>query len=170
MNDYTADKPGGITHFLRSSLSSKGQALVEFTLVFIILVIVAWIPADFGLAFYTAQLASNAARDGARIAAADRTLTAGNPSCTLGTTCNSATGALKKAADRLSPALLPGATVQLNFPFTGSAANCDQTVRVSIAGTYNFFFYQLLRLFGISSAGSPTSIQRQNIMRWEHQC
>jgi Flp pilus assembly protein TadG len=170
MNDYIPDKPRGITKSLRSSLTSKGQALVEFTLVFIILVIVAWIPADFGLAFYTAQLASNAARDGARIAAADRTLTAGNPSCILGTTCNSATGALKKAADRLSPALLPGATVRLDFPFTGSAANCDQTVRVRIVGNYNFFFYQLLRLFGISSAGLPASIERQNIMRWEHQC
>jgi Flp pilus assembly protein TadG len=169
MNEYTADKRYGITKCLCPSLSSKGQGVVEFTLVFILLVIVAWIPADFGLAFYTAQLASNAARDGARIAAADRTLTAGS-SCVLGSTCNSATGALKKAADRLSPALLPAATVQLDFPWTGSAANCDQTVRVRIAGNYNFFFYQLLRLFGISSAGLPTSIQRQNIMRWEHQC
>jgi Flp pilus assembly protein TadG len=169
MNDYTFDKRCGIANSLRSSLTSKGQALVEFTLVFLILVIVAWIPADFGLAFYTAQLASNAARDGARIAAADRTLTAGS-SCVLGSTCNTATGALRKAADRLSPALLPGATVQLNFPFTGSLANCDQTVRVRIDGNYNLVFYQLLRLFGISWAGNPTSIQRQNIMRWEHQC
>jgi Flp pilus assembly protein TadG len=169
MNDYTFDKRCDIARSLCSSLTSKGQALVEFTLVFLILVIVAWIPADFGLAFYTAQLASNAARDGARIAAADRTLTAGS-SCVLGSTCDTATGALKKAADRLSPALLPGATVQLDFPFTGSAATCDQTVRLRIVGNYNYFFYQLLRLFGVSSAGNPTSIQRQNIMRWEHQC
>src|SRR6266511_5096378 len=51
-------------------LNSKGQALVEFTLVFILLLVVAWIPADFGLAFMTGQLASNAAREGARIGSA----------------------------------------------------------------------------------------------------
>ena len=55
-------------------LRSSGQAAVEFTLTFLILLIVAWIPADFGLAFYTGQLAQNAAREGARIAAADPTL------------------------------------------------------------------------------------------------
>jgi Flp pilus assembly protein TadG len=170
MNLFIADYFSGIRQRLGCRSTCTGQALVEFTLVFLLLIIIAWIPADFGLAFYTAQLASNAARDGARIAAADRALTAGNTSCVLGSTCNSATGALKKAADRLSPALLPGATVRLNFPWTGSAATCDQTVRVRIEGNYNYFFYQLLRLFGFSSAGNPTSIQRQNIMRWEHQC
>ena len=40
----------------------SGQALVEFTFTFLILLIVAWIPADFGLAFYSGQLAQNAAR------------------------------------------------------------------------------------------------------------
>jgi hypothetical protein len=51
--------------------SGTGQALVEFTLVFLLFLVVAWIPADFGLAFYTGQLAQNASREGARIAAAD---------------------------------------------------------------------------------------------------
>src|SRR6266511_6417393 len=53
-----------------SRSTAKGQALVEFTLVFILLLVVAWIPADFGLAFYTGQLALNASREGARIASA----------------------------------------------------------------------------------------------------
>ena len=48
--------------------TNRGQALVEFTLVFLLLLVVAWIPADFGLAFFTGQLAQNAAREGARIA------------------------------------------------------------------------------------------------------
>ena len=56
---------------LNSLTRSSGQALVEFTFTFLILLIVAWIPADFGLAFYSGQLAQNAAREGARIAAAD---------------------------------------------------------------------------------------------------
>jgi Flp pilus assembly protein TadG len=64
-------------------LRSSGQAAVEFTLTFLILLIVAWIPADFGLAFYTGQLAQNAAREGARIAAADPTLVSGTVSCVM---------------------------------------------------------------------------------------
>ena len=83
MTDYTADKPRGITQSLRSSLTSKGQAMVEFTLVFILLIIVAWIPADFGLAFYTSQIAQNAAREGARIAAADPNPAAGEIICNI---------------------------------------------------------------------------------------
>ena len=61
-----------VSFALLSSASSKdnGQALVEFTFCFILLVVVAWIPADFGLAFYTGQLAWNAAREGARIGSA----------------------------------------------------------------------------------------------------
>src|ERR671911_2377036 len=64
-------------------LCSSGQAAVEFTLTFLILLIVAWIPADFGLAFYTSQIAQNAAREGARIAAADPTLAPGNTTCNM---------------------------------------------------------------------------------------
>jgi Flp pilus assembly protein TadG len=147
----------------------RGQAMVEFTLIFILLLVVAWIPADFGLAFYTGQLALNASREGARIAAADRNPPSGNPSCNLGSTCNSATGILKATADRMSSAMLPGATVQLTFPDSGSAATCDQTVRVSISGSYNFFFYQVLRLAGVN-VGNSVPITRQTSMRWEHQC
>jgi Flp pilus assembly protein TadG len=47
--------PGpNLTPLLRQN---SGQALVEFTLTFVLLLVVAWIPADFGLAFYTGQLA-----------------------------------------------------------------------------------------------------------------
>src|SRR5678816_4715240 len=66
---------------------SSGQALVEFTFTFLILLIVAWIPADFGLAFYTGQIAQNAAREGARIAATERSLVSGSTSCTMPSCC-----------------------------------------------------------------------------------
>ena len=59
---------------LTSLTRSSGQAVVEFTLVFLLFLIIAWIPADFGLGFYTAQLAQNASREGARIAASDPAL------------------------------------------------------------------------------------------------
>ena len=63
----------------RVSVGNKGQALVEFTLCFLLLLVIAWIPADFGLAFVSAQLAANAAREGARIGAATPPGTAGPP-------------------------------------------------------------------------------------------
>src|SRR5678815_5160922 len=73
---------------LISLARSSGQAVVEFTLVFLLFVIIAWIPADFGLAFYTGQQAQNASREGARIAAADPTLGSGTlPGVTWTTTC-----------------------------------------------------------------------------------
>ena len=66
--------PSQVGNALISLTRSAGQAVVEFTLVFLLLLVVAWIPVDFGLAFYTSQLAQNASREGARIAAADRKL------------------------------------------------------------------------------------------------
>ena len=83
MNRCIADKPLGFARTASHRLTDKGQAMVEFIVGLILLIIVAWIPADFGLAFYTSQIAQNAAREGARIAAADPTLVAGNTTCNV---------------------------------------------------------------------------------------
>src|SRR5688572_33183067 len=94
-------------------LANKGQALVEFTLVFILLIIVAWIPADFGLAFYTSQIAQNAVREGARIAAADAALVATDTSCGPPlSSCFSAGNIFNETAARL-PAALMGASTKI---------------------------------------------------------
>ena len=144
---------------------SSGQALVEFTFTFVLLLIVAWIPADFGLAFYTSQLAHNAAREGARIAAADSTLVSGTTSCVM-PACTA--NIFKETGARISQALLPGATISLNLdPDTGT--NCNRMVTVTVSGTYNFFFYQLLRWLGVSGNFNSTPIVRQTRMRWEAQ-
>ncbi len=142
----------------------RGQGLVEFTLSFLLFLVVAWIPADFGLAFYTGQLAQNASREGARIAAADRTLVSGTTSCIM----PSCTGTIfSETAARISSALFPGATITLSLdPDTG--VNCNRMVAVTVSGTYKFFFYQLLRWFGIS-INPNQSITRQTRMRWEPQ-
>ena len=148
--------------------NESGQALVEFTLVFVLFLIVAWIPADFGLAFFTGQLAQNASREGARIAAADPNLvsTPLTGSCTL--PCSEPTGSpLQETAERLSAALLPGAKITLTYPIPGGVA-CNQHLRVDIDGNYNFFFYQVLNLMG-ASVDPSTPIQRTTEMRWEHQ-
>lgn len=142
-----------------------GQALVEFTLVFLLFLVVAWIPADFGLAFYTGQLAQNASREGARIAAADRNLVSGTTSCTM-PSCSG--NIFTETAARISAALLPGATITLSLdPDTG--ANCNRMVAVTVSGTYKFFFYQLLHWFGVSTNLNNAAITRQTRMRWEPQ-
>jgi Flp pilus assembly protein TadG len=145
---------------------SKGQALVEFTLCFILLLVVAWIPADFGLAFYTGQLALNASREGARVASADPYYAAKVGNCTL-PACYSLTDGtiLKETAKRLSSALMPGATITV-LPLAG--ATCNQTVQVQVSGDYNFFFYRILNFLG-ASAPATVTITRSTQMRWEHQ-
>ena len=143
---------------------NSGQALVEFTLTFVLLLVVAWIPADFGLAFYTGQIAQNASREGARIAAAERSLSTGSTKCQM--PCTGETGVLKATADRMSSALLPGAWLFLDLQ---GGTTCDRLVSVRIVGNYNFSFYQLLRLLGANVPNS-VPIVRETKMRWEHQC
>jgi Flp pilus assembly protein TadG len=155
--------------------SSSGQAVVEFTLVFLLFLIIAWIPADFGLGFYTAQLAQNASREGARIAAADPKLGSGTlPGVTWTTTCTmpSCSGnILGETAARISPALLPGAIITATLDpdsVLGTPPKCDRNVTVTVSGTYNYFFYQLLRALG-NTVPDTLNIVRSTSMRWEHQ-
>jgi Flp pilus assembly protein TadG len=151
--------------FLLRLGNCSGQALVESTLTFLLFLVIAWIPADFGLAFYTGQLAHNASREGARIAAADRTLVSGTTSCVT----PSCTGNIfSETAARISSALLPGATITLTLDPDVGAANCNRMVNVTVSGSYHFFFYRLLGWFGISG-NSNTPITRTTTMRWEPQ-
>jgi len=150
---------------LAKSAHQRGQAMVEFTLVFILLLVVAWIPADFGLAFYTGQLALNASREGARIATA--------------TTPFDATDATTQTCKRLSSALLsdPGSSFGTScVPYSNARVAviapagtvCNQQLTVTVTGDYNYSFYHLLRYFG---APVPPSVRltRSTMMRWEHQ-
>ena len=152
--------------WVQSFSCQKGQALVEFTLVFILLLVVAWIPADFGLAFYTGQMTLNASREGARLAAAS------NPVDTA--------DVIAETCKRLSPALLsdPGgagtscpsnSTARVSVVTAGGT--CNQTITVTVRGNYNFFFYRILRLL-VGNGVVPdnfVTIVRSTAMRWEHQ-
>jgi Flp pilus assembly protein TadG len=152
----------------RFRANNKGQAVVEFTLVFILLLVVAWIPADFGLAFYTGQLALNASREGARIAAADPNLAAQTGSCTLPACYSYAEGTiLKETAERISSALLPGATITVTYPLAGGTV-CNEQLNVTVTGNYTYSFFRLLQFFGVPV---PLSVQivRSTEARWEHQ-
>ena len=154
----------------RIKANNRGQAAVEFTLVFILLVIVAWIPADFGLALYTGQIAQNAVREGARIAAADPTLANGTTQCTM-PACYSAGNILKETGVRLPAAMLGASTVTVQYPDpAGPSTGCGKLVRVSVSGKYPFFFYKVLNLVGIDVNPTIPTITRFTSMRWEHQC
>ena len=166
MDDYTANRPREVTPSPLHCLTCKGQSLVEFTLIFLLVLVVAWIPTDIGLAFYTGQLALNASREGARIAAADPNYPAQVGNCSLPACYAQTDGTvLKETAKRLSSALLPGATITV-LALTG--ATCNQTVQVQVVGNYNYSFYRMLRFFGLNVP--PTvQITRTTQMRWEHQ-
>jgi len=132
--------------------TSKGQAVVEFTLVFVLLLAIIWIPADFGLAFFTGQLVQNASREGARLAAATKPFDIAD----LQT----------QVSNRIRSALLTNTSINVTGP------TCDptlgmQVVSVGISGDYNFYFYQLLRLLGLPAPNSVT-ITRTTSMRYEH--
>jgi len=144
----------------------RGQAMVEFTLIFILLLVVAWIPADFGLAFYTGQIAQNAAREGARIAASDPGLVAGTTSCTM-PGCYSYGNIFNETAARLPGAMLTGATITMVLD-AAAGANCNRMVKITVQGNYSYFFYSVLRLMGFNTPSS-TAITRSASMRWEHQ-
>ena len=167
MSNYIADNPCGPTRSLGFRLTVEGQAMVEFTIGFILLLVVAWIPADFGLAFYTSQIAQNAAREGARIAASDPTLAAGSTTCNM-PACYTFGNIFNETAARLPAALLTGASITVQYPATGSAGTCNRRVLVRVQGQYNFFFYRVLRLLGAPVPASVT-VDRTTEMRWEHQ-
>jgi hypothetical protein len=166
MNLFIADKFRGIRQPLRSRSKCKGQALVEFTLVFVLLLVISWIPAEFGLAFYTSQIAQNAVREGARIAAADI-----NPAASAGWCdipgCYTGANILKETSLRLPAALMSNIRVTLTVD-APSDTNCDEMVTVSATGQFHFFFYQILHLFGANVPDTRT-INTSARMRWEHQ-
>ena len=144
----------------------KGQALVEFTLCFVLLVIVAWIPADFGMMFYTSHIGTNAAREGARIAAADPTLSTANASCTY--PCSSGPDILQRISNRVASGLMAGGT-QIALANSGAVATCDREVQVTVTQTYYPFFYKILRFMSFNVPDS-VPLTRSVTMRYEHQC
>jgi Flp pilus assembly protein TadG len=141
----------------------KGQAMVEFTLIFILLLAVAWIPADFGLAFYTGQMALNASREGARLAAASNPVDSAE---IVTETCKRASSALFSDPGGAGVSCSPTSNARVTVSQAG--ATCNQTVTVKVEGNYNFFFYRVLNLFG-ASVNPQVLVTRQTTMRWEHQ-
>ena len=140
---------------MQKLFNRKGQSIVEITLITPLLMVALYVPVDFGIMIFTGHLTQNAVRDGARIAA--KTDLMDN---TLAT--NLATAFNANVPQRLS-----SKQVTVNYYATG-AANCAQSVEVIATGTYNFFWYRLIGLFGFVPP-SPITMTRTTKMRYEFQ-
>jgi len=152
--------------FSRRTTACTGQALVEFTLCFILLVVIAWIPADFGFMFWASHVGENAAREGARIAAADPTLPTAAQSCTY--PCTSGSDIMQRISNRVANGVMAtGAIIDLTN--TGAVTTCDREVQVRVRQTYYPFFYKILRFMRFNVPNS-VPLDRTATMRYEHQC
>jgi Flp pilus assembly protein TadG len=134
------------------ALRDQGQALVEFTLIFILLVALSWIPAEFGLAFYTGQMALKASRVGARIAAASKTL---DTTEIRTETCKRVSSAILRDADPNCAPYGSNANVSVSPP-TQEPAGC--MITVTVRGDYNFFFFQMMRLLPLPTKAIPDKV------------
>jgi TadE-like protein len=140
----------------------KGQSVVELALITPLLLIALYIPADFGIAFLTAHLAQNAVREGARIGSG---LTSADPNNPI----DSGQGAtIKDAVLARLPQRLSSPNVNVKFYFAGQAATCMQVVEVTATGDYDFGWYRMMGLIGVTV---PTSmpISRATQMRYNYQ-
>ena len=146
-------------------LHDQGQAVVEFTLIFILLIALSWIPAEFGLAFYTGQMALNASREGARLAAASTTLDTAEITTA---TCKRLSSAILRDA---SPNCSPYSNAKVTVTQDTTIAGCPITVTVQ--GNYYFRFFQLLRLLTTFKAiPDSVNITRTTTMQseWVTEC
>ena len=139
-------------------LNDKGQSLVEIGLITPLVLIALMVPADFGVAFFTAHLTQNAVREAVRIAVSDP---ANNPFDTA------AANSVKTEALARLPARLTSPAVAVRY-YDGGSANCMKFVEVRAQGNYNYFLYQILRLFGASVANS-LPITRTSRQRYQAQ-
>ena len=134
---------------------SNGQSIVELTLIVPLVLAALYIPADFGIAFFTAQMVQNATREAARIGASM------NPFISA-TVENEATKRLPggKFVTGSVSATLNGA----------STSTCMRRVVVTVSGSYNLFWYRLLNLM-LPGTVTDTSlpITRSTAMRYDSQ-
>ena len=132
-------------------VGSKGQTLVEMTLLLPLILLFVGGLTDVGLAFFVGTSMENAVREGARLAA----------------TGMSATNVTTQVRNRIAaPGMFTGGsggiTVNTSAPaaITGTACVGQTSVTVDANGNYNYMF---LRLIGIDS----TTMQRSETMRIE---
>jgi Flp pilus assembly protein TadG len=141
--------------------NQRGQSIIEIALVTPLLLIALYIPADFGIAFLMGNFTQNAAREGARIGTGLQ-LDGTAPDLVFGS--KQAVTVKTAVSDRM-PTFLSNRKVTVKF-YNGTA--CMKFIEVTAAGDYNFFLYQLMRLFGGDPPDS-VNISRTTQMRYTYQ-
>lgn len=126
---------------------SRGQAIVEFTLMIPLIIIIVGGLSDLGFAFFLGMATQNAVREGARIAATTEPLAANN------------TTVQNEVLSRIPAISQFTVTSVTNSP--PSSGDCDAIVTVTATGTYNFAF---LRYLGYTTM----QVSRSATMRYEH--
>jgi Flp pilus assembly protein TadG len=140
-----------ITTLWRKLRDWKGQSLVELSLITPLVLVALMIPIDFAMMYSVSQRTQNAVREVARIAASQSTYN------------DSAMEADLTA--RLAGHSVTSKSVTLRK--TG-AANCTHTVVATANVAYPFFFYRMMRWFGVN-IGTSQAIVRTAQMRYEFQ-
>ena len=142
---------------MHSLLNRKGQSIVEITLITPLLLVALYVPFDFGMAIFVGHLTQVAVRDGARSASATDSMD------------NTKAGNLaQQIYANLPPNLISGNTTKRVTVNYYSAANCAQSVEVIAQGSYNFFFYRLMALMGMTPP-TQTPITRTTKMWYDKQ-
>lgn len=148
--------------------SRDGQSIVELAVMTPLLLVALYIPADFGVAFFTSHLAQNAVREGARIGAISAEC--GVSPCVSNISpqeCPGSNSVVQEVCRRL-PARLTSPTVEVTLSGNLGSA-CMRTVTVDVTGQYNYFLYQLTALIGLPIAENPVTISRVAELRYELQ-
>jgi len=149
---------------LASLRNRKGQSIVEISLITPLILVALYVPADFGIAYFITNMMNTAARDGARIGSAGGK--SGGSTTDRDFTSADAVVVRDQVVPRL-PAYITARSVTVKF-YEDTPANCLEFVEVTASGSYSFFFYQLLRLFG-ATVNNPVTISRTAQMPYSNQ-
>jgi Flp pilus assembly protein TadG len=150
-----------ISEKARRLKNQSGQSIVEISLITPLLLIALYIPADFGVAFFIGNLAQTAAREGARIGSGLQK-SGDVPDLVFD---SSQANTVKTEVFSRMPAALTSKSVTVTF-YTGTA--CMEFLEVTARGDYNYFLYQVIRLFGGTAPNSVT-ISRTTQMHYKYQ-
>jgi len=127
---------------------SHGQAIIEFTLLLPLIIIIVGGLTDLGLAFYISVGVENAVREGARVAVTVSPLLADDPTVK------------QVVKDRIPPA--GQFALKSGYPTNTlpSSTTCEGNVTVTAEGTYNSMFLQYIGFTNMT-------ISRSTTMRYE---
>ena len=128
----SADKKGHVSHFRNRPVSraERGTALIEFTLVMPLLLVLTVAAVDFGRAFFVKNIVEQAAREGVRLRAVSSSADSGLVTARVNQVAGSANVSIT------------------NVEITGPDA--ARQVHVKVTADFNWIFPGVFNLFGAS--------------------